>query len=723
MCIRDSLGLGKSLVQTERFLAGQKIELTMTADAMKKLGAATDETSKKLAGLGKNKGTILQNIRASRASRAKSGFAEWEESLRGTGTASARDVMVKSLERKNRRLVELGKEKLKGDRLINKEMKDQLKTSMKLEKSADRQQAKAKKRLENWKKIRGQKAENLMLGAGFPLLFGGGVGAVSGGVGGSILGNAMGMGGFGAQILGSALGTMMETLVMKANALGEKLRDLNMEELNASGIKVNTQLALQIDKLQELGRLNEARVLAEIEVFKTTGALPGTHEAISGMVKELGDSWNRVSTTVGTTLGMIASPLLIALTKIMDAVNVIFGVVNAMVSVFAIFEKSMGELMMGSAKYRTHMWEASEAGKQARIEAERTLRAVEKEMKLRREVFMIDLRRPLENRTSEDKRANIALDLKDAIARADDVYQKSLANLTRSKKLGGKQLDPGSDAYEKEAKAAFLIYNQALDDATKAELRAKAVLELQERRSIEKLERKLGMSKQQLDIHKKILNATKAGDTDTVARLNFESQRLSIIEKLGENLRANTDSAYQELLVKIAINDIEKARLTLSERITEDQQRIKSFYEQIGSTIKDGMVNAIESAIEGTKTLGEVAASVFRQISRAFINFGISQAFGKGGLGLPGFAEGGSVGGGKPIVVGEKGPEIFTPGKSGYITPNNKLGGTSNVTINVDAGGSSMQGDAGQAGQLGRMLAAAVQDEMARQKRPGGILY
>ena len=427
-------------------LSRLNMKLELSKDVVKKLGAAADETSKKLAGIGKNKGNIIQNIRASRAGRAKSGFAEWEESLRGTGTASARDAMVKSLERKNRRLVELGKEQLKGDRLINKEMKSQLKTSRDLEKSADRQQAKAKKRLENWKKIRGQKAENLMLGAGFPLLFGGGVGAVSGGVGGSILGNAMGMGGFGAQILGSAIGTMMETLVMKANALGEKLRDLNMEELNASGIKVNTQLALQIDKLRELGRLNEARVLAEIEVFKTTGALPGTHEAISGMVKELGDSWNRVSTTVGTTLGMIASPLLIALTKIMDLVNVIFGVVNAMVSVFAIFEKSMGELMMGSAKYRTHMWEASEAGKQARIEAERTLRAVEKEMKLRREVFMIDLRRPLENRTSEDKRANIALDLKDAIARADKVYQESLANLTRAKKLGGKQLDPGSDA-------------------------------------------------------------------------------------------------------------------------------------------------------------------------------------------------------------------------------------------------------------------------------------
>ena len=227
----------------------------------------------------------------------------------------------------------------------------------------------------------------------------------------------------------------------------------------------------------------------------------------------------------------------------------------------------------------------------------------------------------------------------------------------------------------------------------------------------------------QLGIKQKIAAATKAGDTDTVARLNFESQKLSIQERLGEDLRKAKSIEEEVLLVKNAILEIDKARLAVTGRMSEAEQRIKSFYEQIGSTIKSGMVDAITSAIEGTKTLGEVAASVFRQISRAFINFGISQAFGKAGLGIPGFAEGGSVGGGKPIVVGEKGPEIFTPGKSGNITPNNKLGGTSNVTINVDAGGSSMQGSPEQAGQLGRMLAAAVQDEMARQKRPGGILY
>jgi hypothetical protein len=54
--------------------------------------------------------------------------------------------------------------------------------------------------------------------------------------------------------------------------------------------------------------------------------------------------------------------------------------------------------------------------------------------------------------------------------------------------------------------------------------------------------------------------------------------------------------------------------------------------------------------------------------------------------GIPGMASGGKVaGGGMPYIVGEKGPELFTPRSSGTITPNGATvgGGSTNVTINV----------------------------------------
>lgn len=42
-------------------------------------------------------------------------------------------------------------------------------------------------------------------------------------------------------------------------------------------------------------------------------------------------------------------------------------------------------------------------------------------------------------------------------------------------------------------------------------------------------------------------------------------------------------------------------------------------------------------------------------------------------LGIPGFANGGMVGARKPILVGERGPEIFTPSSAGSITPNGEI--------------------------------------------------
>lgn len=48
-----------------------------------------------------------------------------------------------------------------------------------------------------------------------------------------------------------------------------------------------------------------------------------------------------------------------------------------------------------------------------------------------------------------------------------------------------------------------------------------------------------------------------------------------------------------------------------------------------------------------------------------------------------GLASGGPVTSGKTYLVGEEGPELFTPDQSGGILPNDKLGGGVNLTVNV----------------------------------------
>jgi hypothetical protein len=47
---------------------------------------------------------------------------------------------------------------------------------------------------------------------------------------------------------------------------------------------------------------------------------------------------------------------------------------------------------------------------------------------------------------------------------------------------------------------------------------------------------------------------------------------------------------------------------------------------------------------------------------------------------------GGPVAGGNSYIVGERGPELFTPSSSGNITPNHAMGGGANITVNVNGG-------------------------------------
>ena len=56
------------------------------------------------------------------------------------------------------------------------------------------------------------------------------------------------------------------------------------------------------------------------------------------------------------------------------------------------------------------------------------------------------------------------------------------------------------------------------------------------------------------------------------------------------------------------------------------------------------------------------------------------------------------------------------------LTINLGGGNTTSVVVNVDASGSQVEGDENQATELGNMLASAIQAELIRQTRPGGLL-
>jgi hypothetical protein len=91
-------------------------------------------------------------------------------------------------------------------------------------------------------------------------------------------------------------------------------------------------------------------------------------------------------------------------------------------------------------------------------------------------------------------------------------------------------------------------------------------------------------------------------------------------------------------------------------------------------------------------------------------------------LTMDSFANGGRPPVGRPSLVGERGAELFVPDRAGTIIPNHELGGSTNIVVNVDASGSSVEGDEENGRELGRMISVAIQSELIKQKRPGGLL-
>lgn len=98
--------------------------------------------------------------------------------------------------------------------------------------------------------------------------------------------------------------------------------------------------------------------------------------------------------------------------------------------------------------------------------------------------------------------------------------------------------------------------------------------------------------------------------------------------------------------------------------------------EQISKMINwfDRLISKIQSAIEWIKKY-----SGFNAVSGA-----VSSAFGGGK------ATGGFVSAGTSYIVGEKGPEMFSPSQNGYITPNNKLAGGGGGGINITITGNTL---------------------------------
>ena len=312
---------------------------------------------------------------------------------------------------------------------------------------------------------------------------------------------------------------------------------------------------------------------------------------------------------------------------------------------------------------------------------------------------------------------------------------------------------------------------------------AEALATLEKR--INKLKEEAALTMRTAEIKAKIRQAEIAGDSQLVLRLKYEEARAKIISNTEKALVGTKDLREQDSLViarnaelyalvrdyEYDIVDLQRQSadilpdtlnriqglasgyssvLEYSQRFTKEQEQQKQMADGLANAIGQGMAGAFDDLILGTEAFGDslrrIASGVLTDIARQLLQiYVINQAinaisnifsptpggaaadvkFNPAAFAMPQLAgaraNGGSVSAGSSYLVGERGPELFVPGASGNIVPNNAMGG-SNIVVNVDATGSSVQGNGDDSKRLGEAIGVAIRQELIKQKRPGGLL-
>jgi tape measure domain-containing protein len=182
-----------------------------------------------------------------------------------------------------------------------------------------------------------------------------------------------------------------------------------------------------------------------------------------------------------------------------------------------------------------------------------------------------------------------------------------------------------------------------------------------------------------------------------------ESERLATgMERakrvMREQLLLQDVKVWRDAFERVADAIVEPIRDALGELVTVD---MPGFFRSLNTLVGRALTEFTNQILQ---------AQIRLQLNRA-IDWGVGQLFGgqlagltaSGSSGsfmppgvslspdgsqsmLTGFANGGGVGANSPIVVGERGPEIFVPSRSGNIVPNHRAGvggQVVNITVNV----------------------------------------
>lgn len=556
---------------------------------------------------------------------------------------------------------------------------------------------------------RNKTLEQVGLGAGFPLLFGGGAGSVIGGGLGGLTGS------FGAQIAFSAIGQQIDQFVAGMVNAGKALTSVGgaADFMAEKSLFSSDSMQFRIEKLIEEGQVTEAAALMTQEMAKQVGG--------SGLkaLKDLGDEASKMGKLFNALILQVQAFISKALTPLLAAINKVVGDVVLNNQFNALMSEATGARAKEIEEFLKPFTKKVRKGAAAkdRISAEGKRLAVEK---FGGQVIpegaaiaptQLEILRAADG--GADKAAKDKERIDSIIRKTQEKLQvmqqegdlaKKLKQLDFDRAAAIREINELEHASTKQREDAIETTNE-LFDAQKGEAIGEALAK--------DLQTAIELKEAQDDIlrpledQKKLLEAKLVGNEKEV-RLQLQ------IRDIMESVEGLNKEDVENTVRKIA----------LLEEQAKAAEKLNQVYASIGQSISSGIVDALTAAVEGTKSLADVASQTLRQVANILMQFGVQTALG----GIPGFdkffpgkALGGPVGAGQPYLVGERGPELFVPGAQGNIVPNNAMGGA-NIVVNVDASGSQAQGNEPNAKALGAALGAAVQAELIKQKRPGGLL-
>jgi len=250
----------------------------------------------------------------------------------------------------------------------------------------------------------------------------------------------------------------------------------------------------------------------------------------------------------------------------------------------------------------------------------------------------------------------------------------------------------------------------------------------------EETEKRLGDGMKTRDAALVQLNKEYATGTLSLGAYNQALHNITEAYKDQQDESKRLQNDFESL--EAGIDKAARAWLKSNDMFSMGGQLFSGFVDTMSKGFEDLAFNAGKSFNQILTDFGKMLAemafkmAMYKMLSWAFNAMGLGGLASAGQPGSPFFGpsvpmqSGGSVYPGMDYLVGETGPERFTPDVAGKITPmGSSMGQSGDISINVDMGNQGSSISTNQAVEFSRKLKKAVVDTITDQQRPGGALY